>query len=391
MIIAALVAAMVATVVWAIIRRRFADESRPLVAGAPTAGGGAGESALPGSSENVQFTVYRPRAVEPSRWFPLLAFAHLTERRPDAADDEPDPIEEVERQARSVLAERADEYQELHQDASQPIPRDGELTLVPEMEGVAFNPPRHTFRWVEPVHRAEFRMRAADTLAGTTVRGRLSVYLGCVLIAEVTLVVRVETAGDDAEPAPLESAQARPYRRIFASYSRKDMAIVRQLGEYARSLGDEFMRDLTHLRSGEDWDARLGQMIDEAEIFQLFWSSNAMASAAVRKECEHALALDRPHFIRPVYWEDPFPQRPEDDLPPAALRRLHFHRLGSSPPPAHAAPPAPAIPEPSRPGAESVPPDRLRLEKRAVSSSRGCASSLMVVLVAAFLILLVCA
>ena len=32
--------------------------------------------------ENVQFTVYRPNAVQPEVWYPLLAFAHLAERRP---------------------------------------------------------------------------------------------------------------------------------------------------------------------------------------------------------------------------------------------------------------------------------------------------------------------
>ncbi|HKI33126.1 MAG TPA: toll/interleukin-1 receptor domain-containing protein [Gemmataceae bacterium] len=34
--------------------------------------------------ENVQFTVYRPQAVAPGQWYSLLAFAHLTAKRPDA-------------------------------------------------------------------------------------------------------------------------------------------------------------------------------------------------------------------------------------------------------------------------------------------------------------------
>ena len=41
--------------------------------------------------QNVQFTVFRPDAIEPNKWHPLIAFAHLSEKRPDAPDDEPDP------------------------------------------------------------------------------------------------------------------------------------------------------------------------------------------------------------------------------------------------------------------------------------------------------------
>ena len=52
-----------------------------------------------------------------------------------------------------------------------------------------------------------------------------------------------------------------------------------------------------------------------------------MASRFVRDEWERALALERAHFIRPVYWEEPFPSEPEEGLPPPALSRLHFQRI----------------------------------------------------------------
>ena len=41
---------------------------------------------------------------------------------------------------------------------------------------------------------------------------------------------------------------------------------------------------------------RLLELIDEADIFQLFWSSNSMRSEYVRREWEHALALGRPRI-----------------------------------------------------------------------------------------------
>src|SRR5581483_6935435 len=50
---------------------------------------------LRGLDDDVQFTVYRPTAVRPEKWYPLLAFAHRSQRPPDADPDEPDPVEEV--------------------------------------------------------------------------------------------------------------------------------------------------------------------------------------------------------------------------------------------------------------------------------------------------------
>ena len=75
----------------------------------------ATEPGLAAVDENVQFTVYRPRTIRPTLWYPLVAFAHLSERRPDAPDD-PDPIQEVDRQARQTLGEQFTSYAQLTED-----------------------------------------------------------------------------------------------------------------------------------------------------------------------------------------------------------------------------------------------------------------------------------
>src|SRR5207253_1796517 len=121
------------------------------------------------------------------RWYSMLAFAHLAERRPDAAPDEPDPIEEVKRQAQAVLGEHAADDVPLIEDSSKPIVRDGDLRLVPVVRGVEFNPPERTFRWTQSVHREEFQLRAGQNVKGQTVRGSLGVYYGCLLVAEIGL------------------------------------------------------------------------------------------------------------------------------------------------------------------------------------------------------------
>jgi len=303
----------------------------------------------------VQFTVYRPRVVAPEIWYPLLAFAHLAERPPDAPPEEVDPVEEVKRQAKQVLADEYPQYQELVQDSVQAIPREGELTFLPEVPGFEFNPPRRTFLWLESVHREEFRMRALRNLDGQTVRGRLSVFLGCILVAEVPLSIKVNRQEAVKTLKPLqESAGAKAYRKIFASYSRKDIAIVNEFEQYLTGvgLGDRYMLDLVDLRGGEEWSPRLMEMIREANIFQLFWSRNSMVSPFVEQEWRYALSLQRPYFVRPAYWEEPLPELPEKNLPPEELRRLHFVKVSPR----------------GRPAAASVQSDAITTDSKRLSS-----------------------
>lgn len=296
----------------------------------------------PVADENVQFTVYRPRAVRPDTWYLMLAFAHLAERRPSAPADEPDPIQQVKALAEQALGERASAYASPMSDARGAIPKESELTFVPAIDGVEFNPPRRTFRWLEDVHKEEFRLRA-DVRHGAVLRGQLTVFLGAFILADVDLVIRVDEAaeppptpglrafglvGDQAVPRPeFERSHARPYRKVFPSYSHRDSHIVVQAEHLGAALGDVYLRDRTMLRAGEDWSERLLELIDEADVFQLFWSSNSMRSKYVCAEWEHALTLGRENFIRPTYWESPMPRSDDPLLPPEALRALHFHSL----------------------------------------------------------------
>ncbi len=161
----------------------------------------------------------------------------------------------------------------------------------------------------------------------------MSVFLGAILLADIPIRFKVDsTHSEAADEQPTEPASAKPYRKIFASYSHKDLAIVEQFERYAETLGDRYLRDWKELRSGENWDERLLQMIEEADVFQLFWSNNSMRSPFVQREWEHAMSLTNkgPYFVRPTYWETPLPEIPENNLPPSDLQRRHFTCLALS-------------------------------------------------------------
>ena len=281
------------------------------------------------SDENVQFTVYRPKSIQRETWTPLLAFAHLSEKAPDAAPGTPDPIAEVQRQAAASLGARANDYANLTHDSKQSVPRKGLISFVPEMEGATFDPPSRSFFWTQPTHREEFLIKADSASTGRTLRGQLTVYCGPLLLAEVPLAIKVEWAGATQPPGDptideMDASRGRPYRKIFASYSNGDLPIVEACAGFAKAIGDDFLSRNVRLRSGEEWGGRLRNMIEDADVFQLFWSENAAKSPLVLQEIQHALSLSRQNFVRPTFWQ---PQLPCEDAIPAGLKRMHFERL----------------------------------------------------------------
>ena len=321
---------------------------------APAAGARAERLRPCAIDDDVQFTLYRPGTVSPRRWHWLLLFAHKSEGGPELDD----PLAEVRRQAEGILGAEADDYGTLTADSAGSLRRGTTLLIEPWLDGATFNPPTVELQWYEPVHRADFRFQVAE--GGPAVaRGGVRIFAGVVLIGELTMTVRV-ASGEDAAAPP---QRADRFRRIFASYAHADAEVVDRLAAAVGVLGDEYIIDSRNLRSGEDWERQIEGFIEQADVFQLFWSSNALRSPYVLAECRHALSLDRDGFIRPVVWEDPFPQDVDADLPPAPIRRLHFSRLmddetrsAAAAARTAAAPAASAPPPMTRPTAAPPPP-----------------------------------
>lgn len=307
--------------------------------------------------ENLQFTAYRPKTVRPGVWTKMLVFAHL-EDRPDWLDkNELDPQQQVEAEARQTLGDRITEYKQSTDDSRVAVPRDGEITLVPEVTGIQFNPPTRSFFWRDgiAVHSESFDMRASAALDGQNARGRLTIFLGRIILAEISLAIRVDGSysAPASTPSPTrandlnERSHSRAFRRVFASYSHRDLGIVEEMERHARSFGDEYLRDWVHLRSGERWSDGLRELINASDVFQLFWSPNSARSEFVAQEWQYALTLGRNAFVRPTYWQDPMPD------PPEPLKPLHFHRLALTS--KNSVPVDPVVLPATQPNAVSVP------------------------------------
>ncbi|MBY0484090.1 toll/interleukin-1 receptor domain-containing protein [Nitrosomonas sp.] len=79
-------------------------------------------------------------------------------------------------------------------------------------------------------------------------------------------------------------------RLLFASYSRHDREIVKQLCALLRISGTEVFRDEDAIRPGKKWRAVLADNLQRADCVLLFWSANAAISAAVRDEYQDAMS-----------------------------------------------------------------------------------------------------
>lgn len=274
--------------------------------------------------DDVQFTIFRPQRIQPARWHPLLAFAHKTTLLVNDDGSLTDPVDDVAAQAKAILA--GTDAVSVTADSTVDLYRGSELLFEPWLEIGDVNPKLAWVDWQEPVHRIEFRLRVPPSTVGRRLAAGVRIFVGALLIGEVKFRLPVDHPSD-AIMSAARPQRATRYNKIFASYSHRDTSVVEAVQRYVETTGDRYLIDAKTLRSGEVWQLRIAELIEQADVFQLFWSRNAMASQFVRREWEHALHLGRPDFIRPVYWEDPMAEDPARGLPPDDLRRLHFSRL----------------------------------------------------------------
>ena len=280
----------------------------PQPAAAPAAESGAAQ-------EQVTFTAYHPKEMQTQQWQPLIVYLSL---------DTPATLALVAAAAAERLAGKLDQFRAASAAQAAGLMRGASLRIVPSIPGFQFNPTYLDVKWQENVQQHEFRMRAVSADKGRAANGVVQVFQGLLLRGEIPISIFVgEAAARPDSPDAYQQAIARAYRKVFASYSHKDAPVVESCETAARTMGDNYLRDVTLLQAGVEWNPRLIQAIDEADIFQLFWSKRAAESPYVEHEWRHALELlpARARFIRPVYWtSQPYTIPPE-------LNALHFQQL----------------------------------------------------------------
>lgn len=259
-----------------------------------------------GDDEDVHFTALHAKDAGVEVWHTLLVYVHSV-----AA------LEQIRADAKLFL-DKMPAPKEISAPARSTLKRGTEITIVPFCEGVTFNPGRTSIQWLEDYHRVEFRFRADRSLEGGAANGQITFYVGPLVVGELKFAMLFD-GGEKHSPVPHEE-HARMYRqdKIFISYSHKDTEIALAFKKVHEATGHDVLIDIDDLRPGVEWNPALMRLIDDADIFQLFWSHHSRESKYCRQEWEHALKRNREGFIRPVYWNTPMPDPPEE------LSKYHF-------------------------------------------------------------------
>lgn len=272
------------------------------------------------ASENVRFSCSYPATLSVGVWSTIVAYAYLSKAADLVKED-------------SAIRLKSGPFETGKAASKTSIARGAEIVAVLRVDGAVVNPPSASVRWLEDWHRYEFRIMVESASASSSdLTGSMAFYVGPIQIAEIGLEIKCIQASQDAAqntgqdaagetPHPMAWADSTSYQSIFISYSHSDTSIIDKLDAAYDALGLHLLRDSRILRSGENWNAALLHAIETADLFQLCWSQKASGSVYVEEEWRHALSLQKPSFIRPVYWEKPMP------APPAELSHLHFAYL----------------------------------------------------------------
>jgi hypothetical protein len=264
------------------------------------------EGGLHQVSGDIYFSAYYPKEITPGSWRPFYGYMFRQLAAREIADD-------VQKQ----LGELQDTFRGVEQRGWETIPEGAVVKATPYLEGMAFNPPSQTIHFRENWHRFDFRVRANQEWLNRASNGFVTFSVGGVIVGDLPISMFV----GKADSGPVDArATRRLYDSIFASYSHDDVQIVRGVENACRALGLDYLRDVISLKSGQDWSDQLYELIEQADIFQLFWSQSAATSAHVEREWRHALQLhtEKRAFIRPVYWSQPIAPVPPE------LARIHF-------------------------------------------------------------------
>jgi len=274
----------------------------------------------------VQFSAFTPLQAQANTRYGLYLYAHIE-----------DAIEQVQRHVNKFREELGGAVPgpRVARD-SVDIAADTPITVVPESSDVEFDPVSLTKRWNKPYTLFNFEFTPTSKNANDLIVGRFSIQVSGIEVANIRFAIDVVdtsqgqtelmlTSFTSDDPNPLaqarysQSTTVTPYNKIFVSYSRNDIDVVEAYRKAQLALGHEVFMDTYSIRTGENWQAALARAIDEADILQLFWSEEAAISENVHHEWDYALRYRCPQnkcigFIRPVYWRQPLPVPPPDEL-----------------------------------------------------------------------------
>lgn len=123
---------------------------------------------------------------------------------------------------------------------------------------------------------------------------------------------------------------AKPTKKLFISYSHKDIKSAERIAKIHEALGIDVFFDKHRLKAGYIYSEEISRFIQTADTFVLCWSENAAESDYVEKERKEALSLAYPQ-TKPREQASlrihPYNIEPHATPPADMIEHYHFEEL----------------------------------------------------------------
>lgn len=123
---------------------------------------------------------------------------------------------------------------------------------------------------------------------------------------------------------------AKPTKKLFISYSHKDIKSAERIAKIHEALGIDIFFDKHRLKAGYIYSEEISRFIQTADTFVLCWSENAAESDYVEKERKEALSLAYPQ-TKPREQASlrihPYNIEPHATPPADMIEHYHFEEL----------------------------------------------------------------
>ena len=210
-----------------------------------------------------------------------------------------------------------------------PVKLNDRMTFKLQISEIEFEEDTLSVVWEERDFKVQFLAHVPKTAKVGSHVGKLLIFIDGNVVGRIIFTTRVNRFFKPSQkPA---KTNEKVFKNYFISYSSKDLDKVASRVQGMRISDREFAKhsfwDKMFLNPGDRYEKEIYDYIDnKADVFLLFWSSNAAASEWVKKEINRALArqqrMRRPENrlpeIIPVPIENPIPPPPEE------LSDLHF-------------------------------------------------------------------
>lgn len=282
------------------------------------------------SNDGIHFSVFSPRGVPINEWFTIELWAYIKSKH-----------DEIVKQAminlgQSDVKTKSKGPFEIHPGTKLTSRLEIE-EQIDEIKTVKIDDEEDMIRWNGVSGNADFRLKIQPKIIQSNkdnpleyikIPAKITIYANGIRVTRLYFEI-ITRPDDNTKHKYNETSQVTPIQlnrefigKAFVSYSSKDLNEVLGRIQIIQKFSPkmEIIMDKHSLHSGELWKPKLKEFIEEADVFYLFWSSNACKSEWVNKEWRCAYNLKGLGFIDPIPLESP-----DKVPPPNELSDMHFN------------------------------------------------------------------